>query len=1395
MEFLSCCINGLESPWSDKIRGLLVPSSDVDPLLWESNQEISAYGLVTNHDIFLRCQLAFLEPFVGVRLLQPSFMATIEIDEPSVFPTGSWIGFDGIRVSFVDKSQRHVQLNSLEKTTIWNVAERQTGFPINVTHLFAGAFSGWERAAKWLNDANALKIQQSIAVDHCCDVMQSWQIRNNSDIMNGNIPIDHGIHQKNIGILSAVGEGTWTNLCRFQSNHLMTASPPCQPWSRGGKQQGLECLKGVPFAETVWRARMLRPLVLCCECADTTPNHPHFTLIIHAMRIAGYRNIWSEVIQLEKISSMSRSRWLAVWLRSDLTSEINCGNFKLVDVFRKGWNTPEFDFFLPDQIKHQLVLKTDLLNIYGNRDFLPPNKRWLFQTFPSSQIEVLNHRILGEFAIMPTLVASYTQQHHIDATHLSEKGIFAILTMIDGKFAFFDPFRFVCYLGAPCNECVPLPLKIDFAFKHLGNAISVPQALLCMIVGCKSLGLCDGLISSNINQCWNDRILSSKACILVNADFAFVVPFPLVQEVFERHCIPKITNPKIFFVSHGYHTAISNEDDISVEQVLQKCGFDKRNLQQWNLISNDVVIPWTTNLLDCIDVPFGIFSQDEAILEGLFSKSCDADSNCDSLDFAIIEVIDAIEIKLRDEIGTVISTLPPCEADNADDWNVTEALDVNVNIDIETENDQLNESRFQQFCRQGSPLASDELAFIRKQIIKIGNYDHYNDFYRFEEFCDSIPSILKQFSCGTEKFAAIAVLIENHWFACELDNPNLPTITFVGIPDKVCQVVSHAASCAFVAAGKKASINFVKLFAPNGLCGWALVYRWFWKQGPSCDINAIHRETKQTAALTFEPCPENTHDANIWNLAVRIRDLFLHSDPVRNDHIVIGSAEDEDTTMQSTEEKPVDPWLKNDPWGAKKQCKWEDLKLPTDHHFKLKNGEAIKQVTRQQISVNISGIAFSTRANVVSTFQTGPPAATCLLVPASEETSFDCEPPLMTKGPYEIIVQDEALGSVYKRQVLLVQQNDEVSHQLPTPKYNSTAPALSEIVIEVHEALITKELATSITEKPLEVMKKIVIEQFPSNTVKNLHVYAFRIIQTSNGNSQNRIFQVMCKIPTTARAGCLERSGAGDAFFRDFVGKGESVEDLSTLPKFWSHDRNSKDNALRSASSIVGFAGLTLTRRGIAVRAWNSKIGHLRKVLFADDERISTINIDVIPKFTRESTGWPSSIGASEVVKATSHELGIPPIPTRCYKALGVTTWTLTFQEPPKKTRFLINFNGSTHEILITEPSQISKDQSSNKKGKGKAKGKGKGNGDKTTSQPSRPSHIDDDSTNQRLSVLEAKFCTMERRQNGMEAKINEGFSGVNNQLRQILHAIQPRSSTGSTGASPPQKVPKTGNN
>lgn len=47
------------------------------------------------------------------------------------------------------------------------------------------------------------------------------------------------------------------------------------------------------------------------------------------------------------------------------------------------------------------------------------------------------------------------------------------------------------------------------------------------------------------------------------------------------------------------------------------------------------------------------------------------------------------------------------------------------------------------------------------------------------------------------------------------------------------------------------------------------------------------------------------------------------------------------------------------------------------------------------------------------------------------------------------------------------------------------------------------------------------------------------------------------------------------------------------------------------ASTLEGFAGLVLTKRGLAVRGWNSKVASLRRVLQAQDERINDDNIAV----------------------------------------------------------------------------------------------------------------------------------------------------------------------------------------
>lgn len=282
----------------------------------------------------------------------------------------------------------------------------------------------------------------------------------------------------------------------------------------------------------------------------------------------------------------------------------------------------------------------------------------------------------------------------------------------------------------------------------------------------------------------------------------------------------------------------------------------------------------------------------------------------------------------------------------------------------------------------------------------------------------------------------------------------------------------------------------------------------------------------------------------------------------------------------------------------------------------------------------------------------------------------------------------------------------------------------------------------------------------------------------------------MCKVPSDARRLCLQRSGLGDLFIRDYIPKGEDILDVSTIPHFWICERTGKDDALRTAADVEGFAGLVLTKRGVAVRAWCDQIGAVRKTLLPYDERLCDLNINVIPRHLMETTGWPSSIGANDAVKATNFAVKMPPVPTRCFKMMGLTTWTLAFQERPALGKFLIDFNGSSFEILLSDSQANSHEGKPIKQTKGDAKGTGKGSKGHANVE-AKSSSTNQDETSNRISVLEAKFSTMERRQNNLESKINDGFSSVNDQLRQVLQAITPKAPHDPTGLSPPSKVPK----
>ena len=482
----------------------------------------------------------------------------------------------------------------------------------------------------------------------------------------------------------------------------------------------------------------------------------------------------------------------------------------------------------------------------------------------------------------------------------------------------------------------------------------------------------------------------------------------------------------------------------------------------------------------------------------------------------------------------------------------------------------------------------------------------------------------------------------------------------------------------------------------------------------------------------------------------------------------------------------VDHVFLADPWARdRKQCKWQDLRLPKDHPFVLANGSPATQVHKQKMGPNMGGIAFGTRSCIPDLMSAPPKEPAAILLPMSDkENKPDGLPAPKTQGPFEVVVEDSSTGAVYKRQVQLIEITKGINFVLPKPEYEAKLSEVREVVIEIDSRLAPKDILASLNEKPIETFKSKLGDQFPSSAFKSSNLYGFRKFSPKGSNEDHCIHQIMCKLPLSSRKIVLERSGVGCMTVRDFVPRGGSVDDITTIPRFWPVDRQSKDDALRTASGLDGFMGLVVTKRGIAARSSTTKIAILRKALMPMDERIIALNENTVPRIIIESTGWPMAISPEEVVKATHHAVKKAPIPMRCYRSFGVTSWSLAFDSPPQLLKFTAKFNDEVCEILLTQSKQpkLKATRTFNKQ---------------PSSRANQPAPIlipqVDDETADRLGALESKVANMEKRQDALETRISTGFDSVSDQLRQVLNAVQQRPKSPS-GETPQPKWPKVNN-
>lgn len=633
------------------------------------------------------------------------------------------------------------------------------------------------------------------------------------------------------------------------------------------------------------------------------------------------------------------------------------------------------------------------------------------------------------------------------------------------------------------------------------------------------------------------------------------------------------------------------------------------------------------------------------------------------------------------------------------------------------------------------------------------------------------------------EFVAIPFLCDRHWSSLEFsklqDRVEINILEFYqGLSWDPISTVRLVA----LRLGVNVSIRSSLLPVPHGFCGWTLIRRWSVRHQVALPVG-VSQDCIDVAALSFAEAGDELPP--IIEVATQVRAGFLQTKPPAIDPCLFGCGTDDDASMQQV---PNDPWMANsdkDPWMAgRSPCKWEDMRLPQQHGFELSDGSAALLINRLQVTPTKGGVAFATRAHVNDLVGVAPKAPTCLIVPHSQKFSATGLDPDSVQGPIEITVQDGVSGHLLKKQVMLIHVTKGITHKMPKPKYTATLDRMCEIVVETDSRCISKETLASIIANPHDQMKSRIIEQFPQSATKDLCVFAFRSLK----NGEHQTLQIMIKIAETHRKNFLERSGAGDLFARDFRVAGEDPPDFVVIPRFFQVSRVGKEDALRISSRIAGFGGVVNTRRGLAIRAWNANVGDLRQILLSQDPRVVELNQSVIPRHMFNSSGWPAGAPPGQVVTATHHAIGLAPVLTRTFKTQGISTWTCGFASVPQTLRFSVQFNSHVSEIILSPVENFAK---GNSKGRGKGGPKGKGKG---KDAPSESSTIPSASSD-RVTKLEAKFATLERRQDQLEDKVSGGFEKVQSDLRQILQALssRPAPHEGShTGCTPPPKAPKT---
>ena len=399
---------------------------------------------------------------------------------------------------------------------------RQEGSP-NFVHLFSGGFGGWSQANNWLACHGQIPTPYcNVCVDADFRACSLTEKSFGYQLVYPHGPIQPG--SRNVVVNCTVDNPFWMKWISAGTNLLVTMSFPCQPFSTGGKKQGIDQTDGKAIIHAAEKIRCLQPIAVALENVAGFPKHSHADIVIRFFKWAGYRIHWQQTQELGTISAGQRKRWLAVLIRHDINPSCSVGLLSLAQFDKPSWNDQMYEFSLHPSIADQLKLEEDLIPIYASKELLPKTKREVLNIGDDS-FQILKARCPLPSEQLATLVSSYTAQHCLSLQHIRFSGVFAELRLLaNGTFCFFDPPRWASLLG--CTNILFLPSDVSEAFAVIGNAIATPHAAMAISCMVNFAGIVSAPIPivATVMRLWADRMTAKNAMFIpVDEDISVLI--------------------------------------------------------------------------------------------------------------------------------------------------------------------------------------------------------------------------------------------------------------------------------------------------------------------------------------------------------------------------------------------------------------------------------------------------------------------------------------------------------------------------------------------------------------------------------------------------------------------------------------------------------------------------------------------------------------------------------------------------------------------------------------------------------------------------------------------------------------------------------------------------------